>query len=145
DLPEAKRGLARHYRIGPGGRPVDDPSYGHAVMAFDGVGLRPLSPVHLRLEGDAGQDRTLHWMRRTRIDGDRWDIPDVPLGEETESYVIRVIQGDAVIREAASTGSEWTYTAAAQAQDALSGPYALQVAQVSARFGVGRFAVLDVT
>ena len=145
DLPEAKRGLARHYRIGPGGRPVDDPSYGHAVMAFDGVGLRPLSPVHLRLEGDAGQDRTLHWTRRTRIDGDRWDIPDVPLGEETESYVIRVIQDDAVIREAAATGPEWTYTAAAQAQDALSGPYALQVAQVSARFGVGRFAVLDVT
>src|SRR6056297_1028296 len=145
DLPEAKRGLARHYRIGPGGRPVDDPAYGHAVMAFDGVGLRPLSPVQLRLEGDAGQDRTLHWTRRTRIDGDRWDIPDVPLGEETESYVIRVIQDDAVIREAAATGPEWTYTAAAQAHDALSGPYALQVAQVSARFGVGRFAVLDVT
>ena len=47
-LAEAQRGQDRHYRIGPGGRPVDDPSYGHAVLAFDGLGLRPYAPVHLR-------------------------------------------------------------------------------------------------
>ncbi|MEO1139178.1 MAG: glycoside hydrolase TIM-barrel-like domain-containing protein [Pseudomonadota bacterium] len=59
DLAETKRGLARFYRIGPAARPFDDPSYSAARLAFDGIGLRPLSPVKLQLEGQAGAARTL--------------------------------------------------------------------------------------
>ena len=86
ELAEAQRGQARHYRIGPGGRPVDDPAYRHAVIAFDGLGLRPYAPVHLRV-AEAGGDLKVTWIRRTRIGGDRWDTPEVPLGEERESYL----------------------------------------------------------
>ncbi|MEO1139177.1 MAG: hypothetical protein AAFW87_06945 [Pseudomonadota bacterium] len=68
----------------------------------------------------------------------------MPLGEETEAYVVRVMQGTDVIREESTTAPSWVYTAAAQADDAISGTYALEVAQVSARFGAGRFASLTV-
>ncbi len=145
EMAEARRGLARYYRIGPAARAVDDPSYSAALLAFDGIGLRPLSPVHLRLSGAAGYDRTLTWIRRTRIDGDRWDTLDVPLGEENESYLVRVRQNGAVQREAVASASSWTYSTAAQAEDGLVGDYNIEVAQISAKFGPGQPAVLHVT
>jgi hypothetical protein len=143
-LSEGKRGLARHYRIGPAARPVDDPAYAHAVLAFEGLGLRPLSPVHLRLGGHAGQDRTLSWFRRTRLGGDRWDTPDVPLAEEAERYLVRVMQGPQVLREVTVDSPSWTYSAAAQAADGVGVAYDLHVAQMSAAFGPGRAAKLSV-
>ncbi|GGO57695.1 Terminase-like family protein [Roseovarius pacificus] len=144
DMPEARRGLARHYRIGPADRPVDDPSYQGAVAAFDGIGLRPYAPVHLRHGMDAGGDRHFGWIRRTRIGGDRWDTPEVPLGEEREAYVLRVMQGPQVLREVTVGAPEWTYTAAAQAQDGITGPFTVQVAQVSALYGAGAVATLGI-
>jgi hypothetical protein len=141
-LTEAQLGLERYYRVGPGGRPVDDPSYVQAVLAFRGVGLRPYSPVHLEAAGTPGNDLALGWVRRTRIGGDRWDIPDVPLGEEAERYLVRVTQGETILREETVTAPRWTYTAAAQAADGLSGAFELRVAQISALFGPGRFARL---
>jgi hypothetical protein len=45
-------GLARHWRVGPARRALDDPSYVERVLAFDGIGLRPLRPVHLRVQRD---------------------------------------------------------------------------------------------
>ena len=48
ELAASERDLARHYRIGPSQRGYDDPSYLHRVEAFAGIGLRPLSPAHLR-------------------------------------------------------------------------------------------------
>ena len=142
DLADAQRRRARHYRIGPAGRSLDDPSYQHAVIAFEGLGLRPLSPVHLRAREEAG-DLHLRWIRRTRIDGDRWDTPDVPLGEEQEQYVVRVMQSSAVIRETLTSSPVWTYTAADRAADALTGSYEVQVAQVSGLFGAGAFGRLE--
>ncbi len=141
-MPEGKRGLARHYRIGPAERAVDDPAYQQAVLAFDGIGLRPYAPVHLRASGVAGGDIQYSWIRRTRIGGDTWDTPEVPLGEESEQYLLRFVQGSTVLREVMPTQPEWTYGAAAQAADAISGAFEVQVAQVSASFGPGAFALL---
>ncbi|MEM9496722.1 MAG: phage tail protein [Pseudomonadota bacterium] len=142
DLPEPKRGLSRYYRIGPADRPIDDPSFATAQLSFDGIGLRPLSPVHLCLDGQPGEDRVLRWVRRTRSDGDGWDGEDVPLAEETERYAVRIVQGETLVREAVTGAPLWVYGAADQAADALSGDYEIQVAQVSARFGPGRFGRL---
>jgi hypothetical protein len=139
-LSEAQRGQARHYRIGPGGRPVDDPSFGHAVLAFDGIGLRPLAPVHLRVAQAAG-DLRVSWVRRTRIGGDRWDTPDVPLAEESERYLVRVRRGAQVLREVDVATPDWTYPAAARAADGPDAGKRIEVAQVSALFGPGRFAI----
>ncbi|MEM6578366.1 MAG: glycoside hydrolase TIM-barrel-like domain-containing protein [Pseudomonadota bacterium] len=144
ELPETRRGLSRFYRIGPGDRAIDDPSFGAAQLSFEGLGLRPLSPVHLCLTGSAGADRTLSWIRRSRIDADTWEGEDVPLGEESERYLVRVLQGATLLREETTTAPGWTYTAAAQAADGLVGGYDISVAQISARFGAGRFATLTV-
>jgi hypothetical protein len=141
-LTEAQRGQARHYRIGPGGRPVDDPNFGHAVLAFDGIGLRPLAPVHLRVAQAAG-DLHVSWVRRTRIGGDRWDTPEVPLGEEAERYLLRVRRGAQVLREADLSAPDWTYTATARTADGPDAGKRIEVAQVSALFGPGRFAIRE--
>ena len=141
-LAEAQRGQARHYRIGPGGRPVDDPGFGHAVLAFDGVGLRPYAPTHLRVAETDG-DRLVTWVRRTRLGGDRWDTPEVPLGEESERYVVRVRRGSQVLREVTVTVPHWIYGAAERAADGPDAGKRIEVAQVSASFGPGRFAGWD--
>ncbi|MCL6283098.1 glycoside hydrolase/phage tail family protein [Ruegeria sp. 2012CJ41-6] len=141
-LSSSERRIARHFRIGPAGRGYDDPVYLYRVEAFDGNGLRPYAPVHLRADPVA-QGHKLNWIRRTRIDGDSWDAPEVPLGEESESYLLRVLRGGSVLREATLGAPEWVYTAAMQAQDDTQSGVRIEVAQVSARFGSGPFAGLN--
>ncbi|HEY9040336.1 MAG TPA: glycoside hydrolase TIM-barrel-like domain-containing protein [Roseovarius sp.] len=140
NLADSMRRRARHYRIGPAGRPVDDPSFQHEIVAFEGVGLRPYSPAHLRglRKPDGAID--VSWIRRTRIDGDRWDTPEVPLGEESESYLLRVIKEGVVLRETVLTAPQWQYPATAQSADGAAAPFEVHVAQVSAKFGAGVFA-----
>ncbi|WP_417721221.1 baseplate multidomain protein megatron [Salipiger sp.] len=133
------RRLSRHYRIGPAQRGYDDPSYRHQVHAFDGNGLRPYRPAHLRAEASGGT-QSLSWIRRSRIDADGWDTTEVPLGEDSESYLVRIMQAGAPIREATVSQAAWTYDPGA---DGLTGPYEVQVAQLSARFGAGPFARLE--
>ncbi len=140
DLPPGLRNIARHYRIGPAQRPYDDASYLHEVLAFAGVGLKPYAPCHLRATRNAAGDLTLNWVRRTRIDGDNWDLPDVPLGEAFEAYVLRVMQAGALLLEASVGAPGWIYTAADQAADGVAPPFDIEVAQISERFGPGHFA-----
>ncbi len=144
-MPAADRGLARHYRIGPAGRPFDDPSYRHVVRAFDGAGLRPYSPVHLRVKAEADGGLTFDWMRRTRIDGDSWEGFDVPLGEASQLFLVRVrdAQGK-VLREAHVTPMRWLYSAAEQTADGVVEPFAVEVAQVSDRYGPGPFTRIEI-
>ena len=139
DLPETARGVVRHYRVGPARRGYDDASYRHAQVAFDGIGLRPYAPVHLRLRASTDGSRVVSWVRRTRIDGDSWVPADVPLGEETERYLVRVMAGARVLRQAEVATPGWTWSAADRAADMASGADALAVAQLSARFGPGLF------
>ncbi|WP_120500968.1 glycoside hydrolase/phage tail family protein [Roseovarius sp. EL26] len=137
DLPDAKRGLSRFYRIGPAGRPLDDPAYQQIELAFEGIGLRPYRPVHLRLQGAVGQDRLFSWVRRGRIGADRWETPEIPLGEEREQYIVRVVRAGETLREELADTAEWVYSAAAQSADSFTLGDELQVAQVSSLFGAG--------
>ncbi len=143
-MSSAQRRIARHYRIGPAQRGYDDPAYTHLVAAHDGNGLRPYAPCHLSLATGPGGDFELRWIRRTRIEGDSWDLADVPLGEDSEAYLVRVQQGTAVLRETTVTEPGWTYSAAMQAADDLTLPARIEVAQISARYGSGAFAGIDV-
>ncbi|MCB2137017.1 MAG: glycoside hydrolase TIM-barrel-like domain-containing protein, partial [Rhodobacteraceae bacterium] len=142
----AERDLARHYRIGPAKRGYDDPSYTHRIEAFAGIGLRPLSPVHLRARRQMSGDLGLSWIRRTRTDGDNWSAVEVPLGEAREVYVLRVVQGGAIRRETSIAQPSWTYPAALQAADSVAAPFEIHVAQLSDAFGPGPFArtIIDV-
>ncbi len=140
ELAQSARGLARHYRIGAAARGVDDPDVVHLVEAFDGIGLRPYSPVHLRAKAQANGDLAVTWVRRTRIDGDNWASFEVPLGEVQEQYVVRIEAGGAVLREVATFGPTWTYPSAWQVADGTG--VSISVAQISDRFGAGVFATL---
>lgn len=140
DLKPSQLRIARHFRIGPANRAYSDPSYRHLVEAFDGNGLRPYSPCHLQADRAASGDIGLRWMRRTRIDGDSWDLADVPLGEEREEYLLRVRQGGSVLREVMLGSADWTYTSAQQAADGAAPGDTVEIAQVSARYGPGPFA-----
>ena len=143
DLPLAALGLARRWRIGPAALPLDDIAYVERVETPRGVGLRPYAPVHLRVRDEAGA-LVLRWIRRTRIGGDGWEAPEVPLGEEAEAYVVRVLAGASVLREENVSAPEWVYTLTMQAADGVAGGFTLAVAQVSALWGPGPFAMLSV-
>jgi hypothetical protein len=143
NLPSAARGRERHLRVGPAVRAYDDPSYVHRVETFVGVGLRPYRPVHLRASRRADDGIELVWTRRTRIDGDGWTAPEVPLGEERELYLVRVLREGAMLRELSSVVPRLVYTAGEQAEDGAGGTLAFEVAQVSDRFGPGPFERIE--
>ncbi len=82
-------------------------------------------------------------MRRTRIDGDSWTGVEVPLGEEREAYLLRVLRNGEVLREVDVATPAWTYTAAMRAADG-PGPVTVEVAQLSDRWGPGPFRSLEV-
>ena len=142
-IPTSARGRERHFRFGPVKRPVTDRSYRHVVETFKGNGLRPYPVVHLNTT-QAGGNLRIDWIRQTRIDGDLWGRGDVPLGEETESYVVQVRLGDVVRREDTVSATTWTYTSAMRQQDGVGGDYVLAVAQLSARYGTGPFTSVQI-
>jgi len=143
DLPVAARGLARHYRFGAAARGLDDPNVTTRVEAFDGVGLRPYSVAHLRGREAAGT-LELTWKRRTRISGDSWQAAEVPLGEETEAYLVRIVQASQIKAEYTVPVPRFGYAATMRASDGVTGPYEVRVAQLSVLFGPGPFRALAV-
>lgn len=138
DLPISARGLARHYRIGAASRGYDSAEVVHEVAAFQGIGLRPYGVAHLQARA-LGGDTVISWIRRTRIDGDSWQSLEVPLGEDSEAYVLRIMAGGVKKREVTVTSPSWTYTAAMRVADSLAGPLVAQVAQLSQSVGAGPF------
>ena len=142
ELAMTARGLARNYRIGAAERGFDDPDVIAITASFQGIGLRPYAPAHLKAKALNGGDVARSWVRRTRIDGDSWLSAEVPLGEDREAYVVRVTVAAAIRREVEVTVPGWTYTAAQRAADGVSGAYEVGVAQMSARFGPGAFRSL---
>jgi hypothetical protein len=141
DYPPAWRETLRHYRWGPLDRPPGDPSWRHAARAFRGVGLRPYSPCHLRARAEGGGWR-LGWIRRTRIDGDAWTAPEVPLGEEREAYLVEVRLGGVLRRRVEVAAPGWSWTAAMRAEDG-PGLAVVSVAQISDRWGPGPAAEIE--
>ncbi|MEM8632268.1 MAG: phage tail protein [Pseudomonadota bacterium] len=136
----ALRGLERTYRIGPVSAPYDDESYVETALAFEAAGLRPYAPVHLRIAPDGSDGLGVSWVRRTRVDGDTWQSFEVPLGEASEMYLLRVLSGGSVVREELLSGPGWSYSAAEQLADGVAAPLEIHVAQVSETFGPGPFA-----
>ncbi|MQQ06959.1 host specificity protein [Epibacterium sp. SM1979] len=142
DLSPDQRRMTRHYRIGSARRGYEDPSYVHRVESFEGKGLRPLAPVHLRQSGDLGGEVTVRWIRRTRVGGDPWDGPEVPLGEEREAYRVRILRGAQILREEEVSQPSWSYSTAAQAADGVVPGDRVEVAQISALWGAGAAAIV---
>jgi len=77
--------------------------------------LMPYSPVHIAGSRDGSYNLTVSWVRRTRIGGHWADGHDVPLGEESESYEVDILDKDGAVVRTISAGSESAaYSAADQ-------------------------------
>ncbi len=138
DLTASEVRLPYSWRIGPATRDIGDATYATRSHAFAGLGLRPLSPVHVRAVRSDG-DVLLSWVRRTRVGGDAWESPEVPLGEDAEAYEVEVLDGDDVKRTLTASSTSVVYSAAEQTSD-FGGPQSLldvRVYQVSASYGRG--------
>ncbi|MFO1122506.1 MAG: glycoside hydrolase/phage tail family protein [Hyphomicrobiales bacterium] len=137
ELALQEAGLAVTWRIGPA---AYDASRRHVSLTQSGkmLGLRPMAPCHSSLRRD-GADLIISWTRRTRTDGDSWDLAEVPLGEDSESYVIEIRSGDTLKRSAASSQAWYRYAAADITADfgAMPESLGLRIAQVSASYGRG--------
>ena len=136
--------LPYQWRFGPANRDLSDTSYAQDEHAYAGIGLRPLSPVHLRANRNGAGDIDFNWTRRTRIGGDSWDTLEVPLAEDFERYEIDVIADDeSVVRTIPASTTMSDYAAADQIADfgALRNPCRVRIHQLSALFGRGAAAM----
>ena len=86
-------------------------------------------------------DIGLSWVRRTRFDGDSWELSSIPLNEEVEEYELEILNGSTVVREVTGlTVPAYTYTEAMQMSDFGSAQTAFltfRVYQMSTAVGRG--------
>ena len=138
DLLLAQAGLEITWRVGPAAYDYGHPSYVQLTHQGKMIALRPLSPCQLRASRD-GNDVVFTWIRRTRIDGDSWEIAEVPLGEDGESYLGEILDGATVKRTVQTAVPSFRYTAAQIAADFGTSPnqFTLRIAQLSATYGRG--------
>jgi hypothetical protein len=112
-------------------------------VAFAANAHRPPSPAHLALSHDSGTgDWTITWVRRTRIGGSAVNGQDVPLGETSEAYRVKIMNGETVVSTHDTTTASFTYTNAEQVADWGSARSALtvQVCQMSPALSLEGFA-----
>lgn len=137
-LQESEPKLTLNWRYGPGNRDIGDASYVTVPFAYQGLGLRPLSPVHVKGTRASG-DIVMSWIRRTRSGGDNWELSDVPLGEESEMYEVDILDGGTVKRTLTSSAPSVTYSSADQIADfgSLQPSVSVKVYQTNLVFGRG--------
>jgi hypothetical protein len=132
-------------RIVASGRSHDDTAAVALSVAPGRTALQPLSPVHVTA---IRQSDGIHiaWIRRTRIDGDGWNI-EVPLGEDSEAYTLDILSGGDVVRSIASNMPSAIYANADELADfgAPQTSLHLRVAQLSSAVGAGHPTELTLT
>lgn len=140
DMTQGDIGLAFNWKYGPSPYDIGHPVYQTVVKSFRGLGLRPFSPEHVRGKR-SNNDLIISWVRRTRLNGDSWDLAEVPLGEDSEAYEADVMSGPAVKRTLSASAPSVTYTEAQQISDfgAVQANYTVRVYQKSAVLGRGEY------
>jgi hypothetical protein len=126
------------YRVVPSGLDAADPSVLEIVTTARGLPLKPLAPVHLRARPGPG-GITLGGTRRSRIDGDNWELGDPPLGEAFERCQVEIFDG--AVRKLSLVGGEpaWLDGTSQELADFGSARSTLDVgiAQISETAGPG--------
>ncbi|MEM6496286.1 MAG: glycoside hydrolase/phage tail family protein [Pseudomonadota bacterium] len=116
DLTPEQVKLPLNWRYGPASRDIGHSDFAEETHEFLGLGRRPLSPVHVR-GLRSNRDLTISWIRRTRTGGDNWEVEDVPLGEEFESYEVDILDGSDVVRTLSALTTSVDYPVANQVAD----------------------------
>jgi hypothetical protein len=129
-------GLPLHLRVGPRGLGHDHPAAVHRVVVPRAEALRPRAPTHGRARREASAV-VFRWIRRSRVDDDRWMALDAPRGEEIEAYRVQVFDAGRLVREAIVEVPSFVYTDADYADDGVTGAVTVRVAQLSAAVGAG--------
>jgi hypothetical protein len=138
ELSLADSSLATTWRLGPS--TFDHGHSSFVEFTFTGTlkAIRPLAPTRLRAMSDASGVQ-LSWIRNTRIDGDSWDLSEVPLGEDSEIYRLEILNGTAVVRSLEITTPTYLYSNANLVTDfgAVPANFNLRIAQRSLTYGLG--------
>lgn len=132
-------GRSLRYRIGPARHDVGDATMVEVEAAVMAPALLPLSPVRpAARRSESGI--ALSWLRRTRIDGDSWELAEVPLGEELERYELRILDGTTVLHTEIVNKPGWLYPAALEITHfgVMQPEIVLAITQISATVGRGR-------
>jgi hypothetical protein len=131
-------GLPYYWRIGPSPVAIDNFAYVTQQKAFNGRGLKPFSPVHVKGSRDGAGDLTITWVRRARLNGDAWEPAVVPLNEPSEAYEIDVLDGAEVVRTLTAASASVVYSAAQQVTDFGSAQASVDVVVYQMSDVVGR-------
>ena len=131
-------GLPTRWKVGPASLDIGHPAYVTIDVEPTLKALRPLRPAHIRAVRESG-GVTISWIRQTRSGGDAWELGDVPLSEDSESYVLTVMNGAVAARVFNASVAQQFYSDAQMIADFAAVPLTLtlRVAQVSAAFGAG--------
>ena len=134
----SENALSATWKIGPASLDAASPSYSAITTTAALKALRPLAPVQPKLKRVA-TGLQLTWIRQTRVDGDSWELPEVPLGESAESYKLDILSGAIVKRTATLAVPAYTYLDTDMVTDfgAVQSALTFRIAQISAAFGAG--------
>jgi hypothetical protein len=133
----AEFGVEQNIRYGSSSLPISDENFTTESISYNGTGLRPFSPAHLRQNTTESGNIVLTWIRRSRELGDFWAANEVPLSETVEEYNVSIWQSDVHIRSATVNQPRFVYTLAEQAADGVMGNLSFSVSQCSEIFGLG--------
>ena len=138
DMTLNEAGISATWRLGPAQFDYGHPSYLELTYAGQLKSLRPLRPAQIRMAAAAGGSN-ISWIRRTRTDGDLWELAEVPLGEATEQYRLEIYAGTLLKRSLVLSAPNYFYSSADFTADFGGSPAAvkLRVAQISATVGAG--------
>ncbi len=138
ELSPVEAGLEATWRLGPAQFDYGHPAFLEFTFAGHLKSFRPLRPAQMKMGAGVG-GYNISWIRRTRIDGDAWELIEVPLGETTEQYRLQIYSGLTLKRNLAVNTANYFYSNADFATDFGATPAAvtLRVAQLSATTGAG--------
>ncbi len=153
DVPLASIDGSLNIQFGPSAMARD--SYGWRRLTFpvNRVGTRCLQPAHLRRHVEKNGDWRVRWVRCSRIGGDDWVVPNIPLGEANEAYRVVVWQGSQKILQTVTDEPQWVWSQAArhealqkimreQSATKPTSPARLKVSQLNSRGDAGYHAQL---
>ncbi|QDP53531.1 MAG: hypothetical protein GOVbin4933_77 [Prokaryotic dsDNA virus sp.] len=143
-LTPGDRDVTISLRFGSAYKSVDDDNaYLETTFTHEAMAKKPYAPVHLKARWNLSVNNNiaLSWIRRTRFDGDAWELASIPLNEEVEEYELEILNGSTVVREVTNlTSPAYTYTDAMQVADfgsAQTTSIKIRVYQMSPAVGRG--------
>ncbi|MFO1167549.1 MAG: glycoside hydrolase/phage tail family protein [Rhodoblastus sp.] len=131
-------GVTLGLRVLPSGGALSDGAYAALETTPTNKALLPFAPVRPRaLATPAGIQ--ISFLRRGRIESDAWEPVEIPLGEESENYLVEVARPAGGPRRIAASTTSCLYASSDIAADFGPAPTSLDltIRQVSASVGPG--------